>query len=139
MGSNATFATTFPSSLNLLRMEEDLSMAHLRLSRVYVENMPYQRLIERFDRPQTFFYIDPPYYNCEDDCGKGIFSRDDFAVLASLLANITGKFIMSMNDTPEIRTLFKDFHIQEVPTTYMAGGAHNKKKVTELLITNHSP
>jgi DNA adenine methylase len=134
-----SISPTRASTLNLLRIEEDLSMARLRLSRVYVENLPYQRLIERFDRPQTFFYIDPPYYNYEDDYGKGIFSRDDFAILASLLSNITGKFIMSMNDTPEIRKLFKNFHLQEVPTTYMAGGAQNKKKVTELPITNYSP
>jgi DNA adenine methylase len=138
---NPTFSisTATRSSFNLLRIEEDLSMAHLRLSRVYVENLPYQRLIERFDRTHTFFYLDPPYYNCEDYYGKDIFSRNDFAVLASTLSEITGKFIMSINDTPEIRELFREFHIREVDTTYIAGGAHNKKKVTELLITNYSP
>lgn len=64
--------TTRRANLNLLRIEEELSSAHLRLSRVYIENLHYQKLIERFDKPHTFFYLDPPYYNHEKDYGKGI-------------------------------------------------------------------
>jgi len=99
--------------------------------------MNYKGLIERFDKPHTFFYIDPPYYDCEDYYGKGIFSKDDFKVLAGLLASVQGKFIMSINDTSEIRELYEDFNIQEVTTTYSAGGPHIKKHVTELVIMNY--
>ena len=63
--------------------------------------------------------------------------REDFAVLKELLANIKGKFIMSINDAEEIRTLFKDFKIEEVSTSYTAGGADKKKRVQELLIRNY--
>jgi DNA adenine methylase len=129
---SATRAPTF----NLLRIEEDLSAAHLRLSRVYVENMHYDALIRRFDRPETFFYVDPPYYGCETDYGPGIFFRDDFERLRDLLSGISGKFIMSINDVPEIRDLFSGFHIEEVSTTYLAAGAGKKKSVTELLVMN---
>jgi len=132
-----SISTLRKSNFNLLRVEEELSAAHLRLSRVYIENMNYKGLIERFDKPHTFFYIDPPYYDCEDYYGKGIFSKDDFKVLAGLLASVQGKFIMSINDTSEIRELYEDFNIQEVTTTYSAGGAHIKKHVTELLIMNY--
>jgi DNA adenine methylase len=128
---------TRPSSFNLLRIEEDLSMAHLRLCRVYIENMHYEKLIRRFDRPHTFFYIDPPYYGCENDYGPGIFNRCDFAKLRDLLTGISGKFILSINGVPEIRRLFKDFHIDEVTTSYLMAGADMKKKVTELLIMNY--
>ncbi|MDI9562042.1 MAG: DNA adenine methylase, partial [Pseudomonadota bacterium] len=117
-----SISTLRKSNFNLLRVEEELSAAHLRLSRVYIENMNYKGLIERFDKPHTFFYIDPPYYDCEDYYGKGIFSKDDFKVLAGLLASVQGKFIMSINDTSEIRELYEDFNIQEVTTTYSAGG-----------------
>ena len=135
VGQSFSIGPTRPSSLNLLRIEEELSAAHLRLSRVYIENLPYQRLIERFDRSETFFYIDPPYYGCEDDYGKGIFDREDFVRLRDLLARIQGQFIMSINDTPEIRRIFGDFDIDEVNTRYMAGGADKARKVTELLIS----
>ncbi len=130
---------TRPPSLNLLRIEEELSAVHLRLARVYIENMTYRDLIPRFDRPGTFFYLDPPYHGHEADYGKGLFTREDFAVLASLLARIEGKFILSINDTKQIRSLFADFHIMEAPTTYLAAGAKRKKKVTELLVLNFEP
>jgi DNA adenine methylase len=40
-----------PSNFNLLRIEEDLSAAHLRLSRVYIENRHYSYMLEHYDRP----------------------------------------------------------------------------------------
>lgn len=122
--------------INLLRIEEELSEAHLRLSRAYIENMPYSKLIERFDRATTFFYIDPPYYDFEDYYGKGIFSKEDFALLSSLLSGVKGKFIVSLNDTPEIRQIFRPFRIETVTTSYTMGGGNKKKAVSEVLIRN---
>ncbi len=135
---NPTFAvcTTRRSHFNLLRIEEELSAAHLRLSRVYIENMHYEKLIERFDRPHTFFYIDPPYYGCENYYGKGIFEREDFNKLKEILAGIKGKFIMSINDTAPIRKTFSDFRIEKVRTTYSVAGGNKQTSVTELLVMN---
>lgn len=114
--------------INLLRIEEELSEAHLRLSHAYIENMPYGKLIERFDRPETFFYLDPPYYDFEDYYGKGIFTKDDFQSLAGLLSVVKGKFILSLNDTPEVRGIYKAFRIETVTTSYTMGGGDKKKE-----------
>lgn len=137
---NPTYGTTTEAKprLNLLRIEEDLSAAHLRLSRVNIENMHYGELIARYDRPHTFMYLDPPYYGCEGYYGSGIFSREDFTGLRDKLDKVKGKFIMSINDVPQIRELFRDFHIMEVPTRYSVGSA-SQKHVTELLILNYKP
>jgi DNA adenine methylase len=132
-----SISTLKRSNFNLLRIEEELSAAHLRLSRVYIENMPYQKLVERFDKPHTFFYVDPPYWGCEDYYGKDIFNREDFRALRNLLAEVQGKFIMSINDVPEIRIMFKHFDIHEVPTSYLVAGADRQKKVMELVIKNY--
>lgn len=126
--------TTRPSGFNLLRIEEDLSAVHLRLSRVYIENRHYSKIFERFDKPQTFFYIDSPYHGCEKDYGEGIFSREDFGLMRDILADMQGKFIMSINDVPDIRAMFKEFKIEVVGTKYTAGGANRAKKVNELLL-----
>ena len=131
--------TTRPSGLNLLRLEEELSAVHLRLSRVYIENKPYQEILERYDKPHTFFYLDPPYYGFEDFYGKGIFSNDDFARLSDHLSGLRGKFILSINDVPEIRQLFARFNIEPVKTSYMAAGANKKKHANELLVMNYKP
>ncbi|HYE35517.1 DNA adenine methylase [Methylocaldum sp.] len=137
---NPTFSvgTSRPSNFNLLRIEEELSAAHLRLSRVYVENLPYQQLIERFDKPHTFFYVDPPYYGCEDYYGKGIFAREDFARLREQLSGLQGRFCLSINDTPEIREIFDGFRMVAVPTRYSVANGKSKA-VGELLITNYDP
>lgn len=132
-------AATSAPRLNLLRIEEELSAVHLRLSRVYIENCHYENIILKFDRPDTFFYIDPPYYGCEDYYGEGVYCRDDFKKMRDILASVQGKFIMSINDVPEIRNLFKRYLIIDVETSYSAGGADKKKKVTELLVMNYEP
>lgn len=128
-------AATGPSRLNLLRIEEDLSQAHLRLSRVYIENRPYDQVISRYDKAGTLFYLDPPYWGCENDYGLGIFSRGDFESLAAQLDGVAGKFILSLNDTQGVREVFGNFRIEAVNTRYSI----NPKKggpVGEVLITN---
>jgi len=137
--SKPTFgiAATAPSRLNLLRIEEDLSEAHLRLSRVYIENRPFADVIDRFDKPGTLFYLDPPYWGCEGDYGKELFSREDFTRLASILGDIKGRFILSLNDTEGVRDVFSAFQIEDVKTRYSI----NPKKSTdqmagEVLISN---
>ena len=135
VGQTLSASTFRTSNFNLMRIEEELSDAHLRLHRVFVENKPYDKFIERYDKPHTFFYIDPPYYNCENDYGKGIFSKNDFNKLADILSKITGKFILSINDTQETREIFSGFQVKEVDTTYSVASTE-KKKVKELLFFN---
>lgn len=129
-------AATQPPRINLLRIEQDLSDVHLRLSRVYIENENYSDVINRYDRDKTFIYLDPPYYGCEDYYGKEIFSRDDFQKLSDQLSAIQGKFLLSLNDTPEIREVFRQFEIETVNTRYSCNAERNIK-VTELLIRNY--
>lgn len=134
-----SIATTSRPRLNLLRIEEELSMVHLRLARVYIENRPYEEVLLRFDKPDTFFYIDPPYYGCEDYYGPGIFSREDFERLRDILLDVKGRFMMSINNVDHIQQLFGGFHVEKVKTSYSAAGGHRKKRVEELLIMNYEP
>ncbi|SBV95472.1 D12 class N6 adenine-specific DNA methyltransferase [uncultured delta proteobacterium] len=130
------YGITRASKLNLLRIEEYLSAAHLRLARVYVECLPYAEVISRYDGPDTFFYVDPPYWDCEDRYGQGIFSRDDFAKLAAQLAGIKGKFLLSLNDTPGVRETFGAFAIEAVQTQYTCSNGKNMP-AGEVLIRNY--
>ncbi|MBL3554717.1 DNA adenine methylase, partial [Rhodovulum sulfidophilum] len=62
-----------------------LDAAHTRLDGVVFENLPWQDVLARYDGPQALFYLDPPYWGSEDDYGKGLFDRDQFAELAERL------------------------------------------------------
>lgn len=121
--------------LNLSQLDDDIAQAEARLQRVFVENMSYEKLIQRFDKPTTLFYLDPPYWGCEDDYGKNIFSREDFVKLSDLLSGVRGKFIVSLNDVKEVRTIFKKFKIESVTTTYTVA-SKSSCDANEVLITN---
>jgi DNA adenine methylase len=124
-----------PLRINLVRMEEELSDVHLRLSKVMIENLPWDEVIKRYDRPQTFFYLDPPYYKAP--CYKhNFYELEDYAKIASILRGIKGSFILSLNDHPDIREIFKDFRIIPVKLNYSVG----KEKTTgeELIIMKAS-
>lgn len=114
-----------------------LEDVHERLAGVVIERLPWDRLVPRYDRDATLFYLDPPYWGCEDDYGLGVFSRDDFLRLAGVLADIKGKFIMSLNDTPGVREVFRDFTIEGVGTTYTVAGRPTRAE--EVLISNLPP
>lgn len=129
------YATTSRPRLNLTRIEEDLSQAHLRIYDAFIENLNYLDLIKRYDRDHSFFYIDPPYWGCENDYGKNIFSKDDFTALAELLKTVKGKFLLSLNDVPEIRALFSDFIIESVSVVYSC--SKNRTQAKEVLIRNY--
>jgi len=130
-------ATTSPPRLNLLRIEEELSMVHLRLSRVNIENLPWAKIFKKYDRPHTLFYIDPPYFNCEEDYGKNIFDPTDFQKMAGILDALQGDFILSLNDRPEVRKIFKGFYLEETEVRYSVNSPKLKrKKFPELIISS---
>jgi DNA adenine methylase len=111
-----------------------LADLHERLAGVTIENLPWQAFLDRYDRPGTLFYLDPPYWGSEDDYGAELFTRDQFAELADHLARLKGRFILSINDVPEIRTLFARFRFEEVSLTYsVSSGARTAAR--ELIIT----
>ncbi|WP_408636024.1 hypothetical protein [Pseudophaeobacter flagellatus] len=66
-------------------------------------------MIRRYDGSKTLFYLDPPYWGGESDYGKGLFERSALQAMGEQLAEIRGKFILSINDRPEIRELFAGF------------------------------
>lgn len=119
--------------INLLRMEEELSEVHLRLARVAIENLPWNDFIKRYDRKKTFFYLDPPYYKAP--FYQHNLELNDYKEMAEILEGIKADFILSINDHPEIRKIFKGFNIKPVQLKYSV----SQKKLMEgkeLLISN---
>lgn len=127
-------ATTSPPRLNLLRLEEDLSQAHLRLSRTYIEHQAWQDCIAKYDRPHTLFYCDPPYWGTE---GYGVdFNLEQYDQMAELARSIKGKMIISVNDISEMRKSFAGLNVETVEITYTLGGNNRSAKRSELIVRN---
>jgi DNA adenine methylase len=123
---------------NLTTLEPMLEDLHSRLSGVVIECLDWSAFIPRYDSEGTLFYLDPPYWGCEDDYGKAMFERADFDRMAQLLAGIKGRFILSLNDLPEVRATFAGFDMTEVSTSYTISGKRNDPAGgrAELLISN---
>ena len=98
-----------------------LEAVHERLAAVTIERLPFQTFMKKLDRPGTLFFLDPPYYGCEDDYGPDMFSRSDYELLTSLLDGLQGSFILTINDRPETRALFGHFDIEPVKVSYSVG------------------
>jgi DNA adenine methylase len=115
-----------------------IEAVHERLAGVVIERMHWADFIARYDRPGTLFYLDPPYFGSEGDYGRELFDRDQFAAMAEQLAEIKGKFLLSINDQPEVRRIFASFAFEEVRTRYTIGGnaTEKAKSVGELIYTN---
>lgn len=107
---------------NLTRIEPLLADVHERLAGVVIECLDWLAFIDRYDRPETLFYLDPPYHGSEGDYGRALFSRDQFEAMAYRLARLKGRFILSINDVPEIREAFHGFAMEEVDLNYSVGG-----------------
>ncbi|MEH7116107.1 DNA adenine methylase [Neobacillus vireti] len=114
-----------------------LKKAHQRLKNVWIENMDYSELISKFDTKDSFFYLDPPYY--ETNNGGYKYGKDiDFKGLHNLLRNMKGKFLLSINDHEYIKELFKDFYIKEIEVRYnISKDSKGREKFGELLIANY--
>ncbi len=99
-------------------------------------NTDYKNIIKKFDSNKTFFYLDPPY-----EKSKGLYKNDsiDLNEMSNLLKNIKGRFLLSINDSPNVRNIFKDFKIISLE---VRGAAGEDRKVgsairKELLIKNY--
>ncbi|MBA3010670.1 MAG: DNA adenine methylase [Proteobacteria bacterium] len=104
----------------------------IKFANVRIENLPWQELVKRYDRLDTFFYSDPPYHGHPDY--KHNLVLEDYIEMARILSSINGKFILSINDHPDMRKVFKGFQIQEVSLMYSLG--KKATKANELIIRN---
>lgn len=110
-----------------------------RLAQVTIENKDFEELIIQYDRPDAFFYCDPPYYETEGHY-EVVFSKEDHIRLCRALRNIQGKFLLSYNDCEFIRELYKDFYIESCSrVNNMALRYDCSSQFPEVLISNYNP
>jgi len=127
------YGVTQPSNYNLERIPEIIEQTHKRLARVQIESLPYERVIEKYDRPTTLFYMDPPYWRRV--LYRHNFTDEDFRGLEQRLHRINGKFLISLDDHPAVRQIFQSWNLVPVDIAYTAQRIVGKR-FGELLITN---
>lgn len=107
-----------------------------RLNNTYVENLSFEKIIDKYDREYSFFFCDPPYF---ETCGyKDKFGEEEQLILRDKLKSLKGKFLLTINDHPKVREWYKDFNIEEVQVSYsISKESKGRKQYGELIITNY--
>ncbi|MCE6090832.1 DNA adenine methylase [Mycoplasmopsis agalactiae] len=95
-----------------------------------------QDIIDSHDKI-TKLYVDPPYFN-KTQMYKTSFTKQDHIDLFNMLSKLknTTKIVISYNNEPFIKELYKDWTINEIDKTNVCGISKTSSKVKELLITN---
>lgn len=101
----------------------------------------FQNVIEEFDSPTTYFYVDPPYWKTENYYSNHDFDREDHERLANTLKSIKGKFSLSYYDFDLLSLWFpKDEYTWQMKKFAKAASASKGKTQNmgeELLIMNY--
>ena len=122
--------------LNLFTMEDQLIDVERRLKGVEIENLDSCDCITRYDHPDTLFFIDPPYYNT---AGYVVpFKEPDYIRLRDTLAPLKGRFLLSLNDCVQVRSIFKSYKFTEMTLKYSVAVSSKSRAKTrrEVLIQN---
>ena len=106
-----------------------------------VRNVDFGDVIDEFDSPNTYIYLDPPYWKTENYYSNHDFDREDHERLANKLHKIQGKFSLSYYDFPLLHDWFPEDQYRW-ETKEFAKAAAAKKGVKqnmgkELLILNY--
>lgn len=106
-----------------------------------VENMDFADVIQKYDSPSTYIYLDPPYWKTENYYNNHDFDRDDHERLAKTLHNIHGKFSLSYYDFDLLHEWFPEDRYTWVKKEFAKAASAKKGEKQnmgeELLIMNY--
>lgn len=107
-----------------------------------IENMDYTEFLKKNLVSENDWFLDPPYMLPENERNKlyGVngnyhynFNHQQLFDLVERFHNIGGKFLLTYNDSAEIRELYKDYNIVGAEWSY---GMNKTKKSSEIIIHN---
>ena len=122
---------------DITRTYSTILQANWRLRNVFIENKDFEAILRHYDRENSFFYCDPPYYETEGHY-EVEFAKDDHVRLRDTLAELKGKWLVSYNDCEYIRELYADYNIMAFSRlSNLAQRYEGGAQYAELLIANY--
>ncbi len=121
---------------NIANAIEYISKVSERLNMVLIENQDFRHILKTYDKNETLFYLDPPYYETEKYYPDR-FMPEDHLRLKNALDNVKGRFLLSYNDCEYIRGLYNGYNIVEVDRVHNLIKSEKKPRFKELLIKNY--
>lgn len=106
-----------------------------KLAGTELTSVDFREMIEKPSDNEVLLYLDPPYYKASKAIYNNEFSEEDHIDLMKLLKKTKFKFILSYENSPEIRELYKWANIHEISFRYYMSEAR-RQDGNELIITN---
>ena len=105
-------------------------------SRINLTNLDAIEFLKRSEKElpsSTFFCIDPPYYNKGSSLYTSAYSKEDHSAVADAIIMLDRPWIVTYDDTPEIRSLYKPRRQFSFDIKY---SVQTKRIGTELLVAS---
>lgn len=128
-----TFGTNRKNLANAIDYLPEISD---RLKNTVIENRDFETLIRVYDREKALFYVDPPYHGTEKYY-EGDFREEDHERLFKALSEVKGRFILSYNDDPYVRELYKTYRIEKISRNSSLTNKGSAGEFKELIIRNY--
>ena len=126
----------------LKTLRDRITPVYERLKTVIIENLPWEECIERYDRPTTLMYVDPPYPGNGVNYKHNMRDWADHTRLAHRLAHTQCKWILSSYDIPEIRHMYEGYNIVAIQSySGLKAEKNGQTRVLneEVLVMNYEP
>ena len=110
-----------------------------RLKHVRIYGGDYEKVVRKYDGPDTAFYFDPPYPGYNVDIGEGDFDEERFL---DVLKGLKGKFLLTYGVRGKLPGLLKKagFRIKRIRTPRLIGsmrGVGGPSVLTQLVVSNY--
>lgn len=109
-----------------------------RLQDVQISCRDALKVIKQRDTEDTFFYLDPPYPNCDQKHYSG-YTNEQLEELLILLSDIKGKFILSNYNSPMLDGYIDTncWNKIEIDMPLQVANLTKSKRKTEVLVMNY--
>jgi DNA adenine methylase len=109
----------------------------IRLMNVQIECADALRIMTSRDSPDSFFYLDPPYFNSNMGHYNG-YTEDDFRNLLDKCANLEGKFLLSSYPSDILEQYRKEYgwDQRQMEMRVSVNKGYGKRKI-EVLTANY--
>lgn len=118
------------------RHERLISQLRTRLDRVMIECGSWRKVVEFYDRPDTFAFLDPPYV----ECGKTAydpFTPEDMRQVREWCDQAKGTWLLTVDDSPACREIFAGLPVRPMAIRYSLGNHTARPKQSGELLIMH--
>lgn len=117
----------------LIKKIQRISLYQESISLTRLDALQFLNEVVPHTATNTLINLDPPYFNKGKELYTNAYNKEDHEELCRAVKNIERKWIVTYDDTPEIRNMYNDLPMYRNNLNY---SAQTKRVGTELLIAD---